>query len=110
MKVYQLHEHSGAWEDFSDIIIGSYLRKERAEEEKARLELKEKELRKQSKKCANCPFIEEEFESIEDLLLKHSNYCNRVELEETDYGINCENYYSHWYPSTFKIEELEVEE
>ena len=36
MKIYQLHEYSGEYEDFSDRIIGSYLRKERAEEEKAK--------------------------------------------------------------------------
>ena len=35
MTIYQLHEYSGEWEDYRDRIIGSYLRKERAEEEKS---------------------------------------------------------------------------
>ena len=33
MKIYQLHKFGGEWEDSYDYIIGSYLRKERAEEE-----------------------------------------------------------------------------
>ena len=50
MKIYQLHEYSGVWEDFHDYIRGSYLRKERAEKEKVKAEAEEKELAKKSKK------------------------------------------------------------
>ena len=41
MKIYQLHKHGGEWEDYRDVIIGSYLRKERAEEEKLKAEKEE---------------------------------------------------------------------
>ena len=30
MKIYQLHEYGGQWEDSFDYIIDSYLKKERA--------------------------------------------------------------------------------
>lgn len=110
MIIYQLHEHSGEWEDWHDYIIGSYLRKERAEEEKTKAELKEKELMKHSKKCWSCPFLEEDFSDANVLLTKYSDYCSESKLENTDYGINCGNYYSHWDESTFEIEEVEVEE
>lgn len=111
MKIYQLHECSGEWEDYHDYIIGSYLRKERAEEEKAKREAKEKELIEQSGKCFNCPFVEEDNESLNDLLSEYPDYCTKAKLGKTEYGIiDCKNYYSHWDDSIFKIEEVEVEE
>ena len=58
MKIYQLHEYRrGAWENLRDWIVGSYLRKERAEEEKVRAEAQEKELIEHSKRCDRCPFF-----------------------------------------------------
>ena len=112
MKIYQLHEHSGEWEDYRDRIIGSYLRKERAEEEKTKAEWKEKELIEQSEKCSNCPFIGEN--TIEDVnhlfLVEYPNYCDKAILETDEYGTSCENSYLHWYKASFKIEEVEVEE
>lgn len=110
MKIYQLHKYSGEWEDFCDRIIGSYLKKERAEEEKAAVELKEKELIKRSERCTNCPFLEDDFSNINDLLSEYPDYCTEAKLVETDYGVECENYYSHWDDSSFKIIEVEVEE
>lgn len=113
MKIYQLHEYSGEWEDFHDYIIGSYLRKERAEEEKAKKEAKEAELIKRSHKCNNCPFIETD-EDIGDLLLMYPDYCSSIKLEKyDDYDENvyyCDNHYYHWDEATFKIIEEEVEE
>ena len=111
MKIYQIHEHTGDYEDYRDYIVGSYLKKERAEEEKTKLELKEKELSNQSKKCRDCPFLEEGMANISRLMSKYPNYCPDAKLEElNEYGIVCENYYIHWYESTFNIEEVEVEE
>jgi len=116
MKIYQLHEYSGSYEDFRDYIIGSYLRKERAEEEKAKAEVKEAELMKQDYKCNNCPFIETD-EDIGDLLLMYPDYCSSMKLEKyddyDDYDDDiyyCSNRYCHWDEATFKIKEVEVEE
>lgn len=112
MKIYQLHEYSGEWEDFRDHIRGSYLRKERAEEEKVKAEEFEKILVERSDRCNKCPFIDYDnaFLKINELIQKCSDYCSLVELEETDYGINCQNYYHCWDESTFEIKEVEVEE
>ena len=111
MTIYQLHEYSGEWEDFRDRIIGSYLRKERAEEEKNKAETKEKELIECSKRCAKCSFLRNNFDSINDFLSKHPNYCKEAKLEEDeDYGIYCANYYHHLYEASFEIKEVEVEE
>ena len=111
MKIYQLHEYRGEYEDFRDYIIGSYLRKERAEEEKAKAEAKEKELMEHSEKCNSCPVLDADpSSSLDSLLCKYSDYCSEMALEESDYGIDCKNYYLKWDDSTFKIEEVEVEE
>lgn len=111
MKIYQLHEYSGEYEDFRDYIRGSYLRKERAEEEKAKAEAEEKELVKKGEKCNNCPVLDAyPFASFDSLLNEHCDYCSEMKLEETDYGLNCDNYYHHWDESTFDIKEVEVEE
>ena len=111
MKIYQLHEYSGEYEDFRDYIIGSYLRKERAEEEKAKAEALEKEFQEQSKKCANCPFVCEDFSNLNGLLMKHPDYCEKAKgLEEYEFGIYCDAQYVHWDDATYKIKEVEVEE
>lgn len=110
MKIYQLHKYSGEYDFFNDIIIGSYLRKKKAEKEKFKAEEKEKELIRYSKKCANCPFLEYPFTNIEDLLKKHPDYCLKAKLEVGEYGINCENYYINWDNAVYKIVEIEVEE
>lgn len=110
MKIYQLHEYSGEWEDFCDDIIGSYLRKERAEEEKAKAEIRVKNAMEHSKKCMECPFLEEPFRELNDLMAEHSGYCSEMKLEECDYGMGCDNYFVIWDEPTFKIIEVEVEE
>lgn len=106
MLIYQLHEYGGQWEDSFDYIIGSYLKKERAEEEKAKAEAKEEELVEQHKKCDDCPFLYDEFITNEDLL----SYCSKAKLTKHKYGTSCKNYYTHWDESSFNIVEVEVEE
>ena len=111
MKIYQLHRYSGEYEDFLDSIVGSYIRKERAEEEKTKRETKEKELTERSDKCINCPFYGEDFDNLNDLMCEHPNYCNEAKLvDDEEYGMDCKNYYAHWDKATFKIKEVEVEE
>lgn len=109
MKIYQLHKYNGEYEDFRDYIIGSYLRKERAEEEKLKAEAKEKELIERSNKCKNCPFLES-FLTTDKLLSIYQNYCQETELEESEYGIECNNYVMFWDESIFEIKEIEIEE
>ena len=108
MKIYQLHRYSGEWEDYRDRIIGSYLRKERAEEEKAKAEAEERKLKEQSNKCYDCPYLYDSYLTNDELL----SYCSMAKLEKNEYNddIDCRNYMTHWDDNYFKIEEVEVEE
>ena len=111
MKIYQLHEYGGEYEDFRDYIIGSYLRKERAEEEKAKAEAEEQKIREQACRCSNCPFVGEKPAKLKTLLAKHKGYCEIMKLDAFGkYGIVCENYFTHWDNMYFEIQEVEVEE
>lgn len=110
MIIYQLHKCSGEWEDYCDAIIGSYLREERAIEEKIKAETVEEELIARGSKCNRCPFIDEVPDNFDELIVKHSDYCSDAKLIKSDYGIDCENYYSHWDKATFYIKDVGVEE
>ena len=112
MKIYQLHEYSGEYEDFRDYIIGSYLRKERAEEEKIKAEQAECTRQERYKKCNDCPIIDTDlqsgtFEAARNLC---SKYCNHAQIYEDKFGFDCENYEGNWDEATYQIKEVEVEE
>ena len=106
MRIYQIHKCGGQWEDSYDYIVGSYLKKERAEEEKVKLEAEEQELRDQSQKCNECPFLYDAFITNEELLA----YCPQADLRKYGDDLDCNNYFQLWDESYFKIEEVEVEE
>lgn len=110
MKIYQLHEYGGEWEDYFDNIIGSYIHKERAEGEKRRAEAKEKEKFEFSNRCQNCPFLGESYKDLATLIKLHYDYCDKAKLEDDgeEWGITCDNYYIQWDKSKFRIEEVEV--
>lgn len=112
MKIYQLHEYGGDWEDSYDYIIGSYLHKERAEEEKLKAEVAEKKSVEQHKRCNHeCPFIGEPYNTCDTLLTIWGGFCNEAKLEDDGMGkIYCENRYIHWDDFLYEIEEVEVEE
>lgn len=110
MTIYQVHEYGGDYDYPYNYIIGSYLRRERAEEEKLKAEVVNQRLIERSKKCIRCPFVENSFHSIDEALAKHSNYCSEAKLEQGEYGIDCENYSVCWDENHFDIEEVEVEE
>lgn len=110
MTIYQIHRYSGQYEDFEDIIVGSYLKKERAEEEKAKLETDNEKKKEQSRKCINCPFIEEPFSKLKKLTKQYPEHCSITSFYERSGCIDCNNL-NYWYEdATFDIEEVEVEE
>ena len=43
-------------------------------------------------KCDNCPFIEQDFNDLEYLLIEHYDYCDKAKLINGAYGIDCKNY------------------
>jgi hypothetical protein len=110
MTIYQLHECGGQWEDHFDYIRGSYLHKDRAEEEKLIAEKTEQELQECSKRCVNCPFLDEDFADKDELLKEYNDYCDEADLVKSGLfdSIDCNNYASKWDDVTFYIEEVEV--
>lgn len=107
MKIYQLHKHGGEWEDYRNIVIGSYLKKERAEEEKLKAEKEEKIKRQQAEKCAECPYNSDiADESLMADLMRQ--YCNHSDISFDDGTIFCKAHRYHWYDAEFYIEEVEV--
>lgn len=108
MKIYQLHKYSGEYEDFSDDIIGSYLKPERAKEELTKAEKEEMELRRQGRKCQYCPICD--YGASFDLDVEDVECENKDAEFDSQYGWLCKNYSPHWDDATFEIEEVEVEE
>ena len=53
-KIYQIHEKGGAYEDFFDHIVGSYLHKEKAERELEKFNDALNERHARYQKCSNC--------------------------------------------------------
>lgn len=108
MKIYQIHKYEGMYEDFRDYIVASYLDYNKAIFEKERLIKEDTKLRAKSKKCAECPYIRGCLSKTKDLKNIHSDYCNEASLEATEYGIECNNYFSYWDDATFEIVEVDV--
>ena len=106
MKIYQIHKYEGEYEDYSDTIVSSYLDYNKALSEKEKLEQEELSLREQGKKCDECPFINGW--SIKEIVDKYKDYCEDILLENTEYGVECNNYKSHWDDATFEILEVNV--
>ena len=115
--IYQIHEMSGEYEDYRDTIVGSYLRKDRAEEVIKTLRDKEDRRRACAIKCRECPvqdynrYYDRNFRSV------INKYCEDFEEEhELDYGeeqLFCKNeYYSYsaYDDAYYEIQEVEVEE
>lgn len=111
MKIYQIHKYEGEYEDYTDTIVSSYFDYNKALSEKERLEQEELSLRKQGRKCVECPFVECPFIDswdIKKIVDKYKDYCEDLLLENTEWGINCNNYKPHWNDATFEILEVEV--
>lgn len=111
--VYQIHKMSGECEDYLDTIIGSYLRKERAEEVIKTLRDEEDRRKARAIKCRECPVHDYncDFRSV------INEYCEDFEEErELDDGEEqtfCKNeyyLYSSYDAVYYEIQKVEVEE
>ena len=112
MKIYQIHETVGQWEDYFDYIVGTYLHKDRAESEVQKLVTKEVDRQERYRKCSNCPIIDNDLQSDTLEYAQHacSNYCSNAQIYEDKFGYDCENYEGNYDNSSFRIDEVEVEE
>lgn len=90
MKVYQIHEYSGSYDDFTDYIVGTFLNKEKATEHMKYLESIVADMVADHDRCAECDYDKPCY--IDD---------------GNDY---CENYYDYQceMENTYEIEEVEV--
>ena len=111
MKIYQIHEYGGEWEDRYDYIVGSYLSQEKAIVEKERLEKEEVE----AEKCDSCPLFFCDPDCDEDCedcgkyrIDKAKKYCDEYEPVDERNRDMCMNCKSQIYYSNFSIEEVEV--
>lgn len=110
MKIYQLYVYGGEYEDCFFRIVGSYLRKEKAEEVKLKMEAEEKELKKQEERCAACPFLMGEIHKLEEFRGEWYDFCSEIKLEEFDGSIYCSSPCFNREELTFEIKEIEIEE
>lgn len=113
MKIYQIHQYGGAYEDAYDYIVGSYLSQDKAIVEKERFEKEEKIKRK----CNSCPLYICDDECNGDCgnsidCIKHSvknakKYCDSYASSSSD-NSGCKNYCGNGEESDFRIDEVEV--
>ena len=112
-KIYQIHEMGGQYEESFDDVIGSYLRKERAEEVLKILRDKEDKRLEQALKCQDCPVHDRG--CTNRLII--GEYCEAFDgayTQDDDEGyLFCKNEYCS-YPAYdnryYRIDEVEVEE
>lgn len=114
MKIYQIHEYGGEWEDKYDCIVGSYLSKEKVMKEHMRLEKEQEDFIKQAKKCSKCPLYDRS-KNINDV----GKYCDDYEVfeegvhdpyeyDESDLCVNHVYDSSYWNDTYYRVEEIEV--
>lgn len=110
MKIYQIHETGGQWEDYFDYIVGTYLHKDRAESEMQKLVDKEECRRKGRRKCRGCPINHTNSvdDSLEAMQKACSEYCNVADIQEDSDYCYCENEVTHWDDNDYHIKEIEV--
>ena len=110
MKIYQIHEYGGEWEDAYDIIVSSYLSEENAQMELKRLEEEEAN----SPKCYECPLYycpdncdlecaSKEYEEQALRLVKE--FCKGYEPSKDG---KCKNYYYKSEAIFYRIEIVNV--
>lgn len=110
MRIYQIHEYGGEWEDSYDDIIESYICPERAENRRQELE----RLQNEKIKCSECPIYfcfdgcNDDCENCDGSELA-KEYCESCDVFMDKSGkIKCKNYIYVPYGSRFYIQEVNV--
>lgn len=109
-KIYQIHELGGEYEDRFDIIVGSYLRKERAEQELEKLNDALKKRYACHQRCLNCPA---QFGCLVGKIDEIIENCDCFEPEEDDGSLVgfCKNaIYSYDENVRYEIKEVDVDD
>lgn len=90
MKVYQIHEYSGSYDDFADYIVGTFLSEAKAKEHMEHLQSIIADMVVKYNRCAECDFSKSCF--VDD----GAGYCE-----------NCYDY-RYEMDDAYEIKEVEV--
>lgn len=107
--IYQIHKKGGEYEDCFDYIVGSYLHKEKAEQELEKLNAALNEQYVYYQKCSNClaqfGCSESEIDKI-----KESCDCFAMEDDESFIGFCKNEVCSYDRNDWYEIEEVDVDD
>lgn len=105
MTIFQIVEATGCWEDYHEYIVGTYLHKQKAESELARLKAEVPD-------CDECPYSEEyQDKPIETSCPHHKpkKYTKNWHGDDcVSYG--CKNCIDPYDAPSYRMEEYEVDE
>ena len=94
MKIYQVIEFGGEYDDYYEFVIGTFLNEEKAIAEMNNQIEKQKSFENKYKKCTQCDYDEtrlnkECFKQFydEDMILENYHCDNFIYVEEKDYKI-----------------------
>ena len=106
--IYQIHEYSGEYEDYEDVVVGSYFHKSDAKAKMKELELQAKNNTTNFIKCQNCPSNYSYFDDND--VKKIKQYCTQFELSVDDENDDnyCINTTFNNDDPTYEIVEVEV--
>ena len=105
MKIYQIHETGGEWEDKYDMIAGSYLNARKAEIECQKLQVEEDKRVERAQKCNDCPLYGSWEPLSEQVIEAAKRYCPYyVSIGDG----RCSNHEYDLEASYFDVQEVEV--
>lgn len=125
MKIYQVIEYGGEWEDSYEIVAGTYIIKSNAELKLLELEDKKTEGLKRGKRCEHCENHWEESENkryLQEIGLELRKKCRFAKIsiekykvtrrdgDEEGYSMHCENFVYSQEDVGYKIKEFEIED
>lgn len=102
MKIYQVHHTGGSYEDYFDMIVASFVSKDKAQDYANKYNKEIQKNKTMTEICQKCPIwssTKSEYDKNKDELDK---YCNKKRLVFDDDDIDCENYFfyyddDNWY-------------
>lgn len=111
IKIYQLHESGGSYEDYYNIILASYLHKSKAQEHLNKLNKDKRIIEEEVNKCCNCPInhlTKRKYNKNKDII---NNYCDKADIQFDDNYVDCGNILEYpylWDEPYYQIKEVDV--
>ena len=111
VKIYQIHERGGAYEDCFDHIVGSYLHKEKAERELEKFNDALNERHARYQKCSNCSAQFGCSASEIDRIRERCDHFSAEDEDDESFIGFCKNAVCSYDRDTrYEIEEVSVDE